>query len=59
MLNSLSGLTNQLLNGTHEFSELVLAGMDLLMGQSRSVLPLQLAKAREFEVMAGKCTRAS
>ena len=33
-------------NGTHEFSELVLARMVLLMDQSRSVLSLRSAKAR-------------
>ena len=32
----------------HEFSKLVLLRMALLMDQSRSVLPLRLAKAREF-----------
>ena len=46
-LSGLSGLTSQFLNGTHEFSELVLARMALLMDQSRSVLPLRLAKTRE------------
>ena len=44
----LSGPTSQFLNGTHELSELVLARMSLLMDQSRSVLPLRSAKAREF-----------
>ena len=36
------------LNGLHEFSELVLARMVLLMGQSCSTLLLRSAKAREF-----------
>ena len=36
------------LNGTHEFSELVLARMALLIDKSRSVLPLRSAKEREF-----------
>ena len=40
--------TSQFLDGTHEFSELVLAKMALFMDQSRSVLPLRSAKAREF-----------
>ena len=44
----LSGPTGQFLNGTHEFSELVLARMALLMAQSRAVLPLGSAKAGEF-----------
>ena len=47
-MSGLSGPTSQFLNGTHEFSELVLARMALLMDQSRSVLPLRSAKAREF-----------
>ena len=36
------------LNGTHEFSELVMARMALLTDQSRSVLQLRSFKAREF-----------
>ena len=47
-LSRLSGPTSQFLNGTHEFSELVLARTVLLMDQSRSVLPLRSAKAREL-----------
>ena len=51
--------TSQFLNRTHEFSELVLARMALLMDQSRSVLPLRSAKAREFgELWREKCTHA-
>ena len=46
--SGLAGLTSQFLNGAHEFSELGLANMVLLMDQSRSVLPLRSAKAREF-----------
>ena len=43
----------------NEFSELVLARMDLLMDQSCSVLPLRSAKAREFgELWREKSTRA-
>ena len=41
-------LSDLFLNGTHEFSELVLARMTLLMDQSRSVLLLRSTKAREF-----------
>ena len=37
-LLGLAGLTSQFLNGTHEFSVLVLGRMALLMDQSRSVL---------------------
>ena len=40
-MSGLSGPTSQFLNGVHKFSELVL-------DQSRSVLPLQSAKARDF-----------
>ena len=47
-LYGLSGPTSQFLNGTNEFSELVLARMSLLMEQRSSVLPLRSAKAREF-----------
>ena len=43
-----AGPTTQVLNGRHEFSELVLSRTALLMDQSRSVLPLRSAKAREF-----------
>ena len=58
-LSDLAGPTTQFLNGTHEFSELVLAKMSLLVDQSRSVLLLRLAKAREFgELRRDKCTRA-
>ena len=46
------------LNGTHEFSELVLARMALLMDQSRSVLPLRSVKAREFGELWQSCTAA-
>ena len=43
----------------HEFSELVLSRMSLLVDQSRSVLPLRSAKAREYgELWREKCTRA-
>ena len=42
-----------------EFSELVLAGIALLVDQSHSLLPLRSAKAREFgELWREKCTRA-
>ena len=44
----LSSPTSQFLNGTHEFSELVLARMVLFMYQSRSVLLLRSSKAWEF-----------
>ena len=46
----ISGLAgpSQFLNGTHEFSELLVARIVLLVDQSRSVLPLRSAKAREF-----------
>ena len=47
-LSGLYGPTSQFLTGTHEFSELVLARMTLLMDQSRSGLPLRSAKARVF-----------
>ena len=47
-LSGLYGPTSQFLDGTHEFSELGLAKMALFMDQSRSVLPLRSAKAREF-----------
>ena len=59
-LSSLAGPTSQFLNGAYELLELDLAGrMALLMDQSRSVLPLQSAKAREFEELwREKCTRA-
>ena len=59
-LPGLAGPTSQFLNVTHEFSELVLARMSLLMDQSRSVLPLRSAKAREFGdwLWREKCTRA-
>ena len=58
-LTGLAGPTNQFLNGTYEFSEMVLARMALLMDQSRAVLPLRSAKAREFvEFLRKKCTRA-
>ena len=40
--------TSQFLNGTHKFSELVLARMAMPMDQSHSVFPLWLAKVREF-----------
>ena len=57
-LSGLSGQTSQFLNGTHEFLELVLARMSLLIDLSRSVLPLRSAKAREFgELWREKCTR--
>ena len=46
--------TRQFLNVTHELSELVLSRMNLLMDQSRSVLPLRSAKAREFGEFGGK-----
>ena len=45
--SGLSGPTSQFLAETHEFSELVLARMVLLLDQSRSVLPLRSAKARD------------
>ena len=47
-LSGLSGPTSQFLNGKHEFSELVLARMALLMDQSRSVFLLRSPKAGEF-----------
>ena len=46
LLSRLAGPTSQFLNGTHEFSELVLARMDLVRDQSRSVLPLRSAKTQ-------------
>ena len=58
-LSDLAGPTSEFFNGTHEFSGLVLARMSLLMDQSRSVLPLRSAKAREFgELWREKYTRA-
>ena len=58
-MSRLVGPTSYFLNGTYEFSELVLARMVLLMDQSRSVLPLRSAKARVFgELWREKCTRA-
>ena len=55
----LTGPTSQFLNGPHEFSDLVLARMALLMDQSRSVLPLQSAKARKLgELWRENRTRA-
>ena len=57
-LSGLAGPTSQLLNGTPEFSELVLTRMVLPIDQSRSVLPLWSAKIREFGVLwREKCTR--
>ena len=51
--------TSQFLNETHDFLELVLARMALLMDQSCPVLPLRSAKAQEFgELWREKCTRA-
>ena len=41
-------LLSQFLNGTHEFSELVLTRTALLMDQSGSVLPFQSVKTREL-----------
>ena len=53
-MSGLADPTSQFLNGTREFSELV-----LFMHQSRSVLPPRSAKAREFgELWREKCTRA-
>ena len=40
--------TSHFLNGTHEFSELILTRMALLMDQSCSVLPLRSPKVRTF-----------
>ena len=40
-LSSLAGPTSQFINGKHEFSELVMARMALLINKSRSVLPLR------------------
>ena len=57
-LSRLSGPTSQFLNGTHEFSELVLARTVLLMDQSRSVLPLRSAKARELGELSRENVRA-
>ena len=54
-MSGIAGPTSQFLNGTHEFSELVLARIALLMDQSRSVLSLRSAKARELS--REKCTR--
>ena len=43
----------------HEFSELVIARMALLIDQRRSVFPLRSTKAREFgDLWREKCTRA-
>ena len=52
--------TSQFLNGTYQLSELVPAGMALLMVQSRSVLLLRLGQsAGIWRVVAGKmCARA-
>ena len=46
-LSGLSSPTSQFLNGMHEFSELILVRMTLLVDQSRSVLLLRSAKALE------------
>ena len=51
--------SSSVINGTNEFSELVLAEMVLLIDQSRSVLSLRSAKAREFQLEScgrSKCT---
>ena len=55
-VSSLAGLTSQFVNGTHEFSELVLVRMALLIDRSSSVLPLRSVNAREliWRVVAGK-----
>ena len=57
-LSSLSGPTSQFFSGTHEFSELVLVRMSLLMDQSRSVFPVFPARvgqsAENLIVLAGK-----
>ena len=51
-LSGLAGLTGQFLNGKHEFSELILTRMVLLMDQSPSHLLF-----REFgELLLKKCT---
>ena len=47
-LFSLAGPTSQFLKGMHEFSQLALAIMTLLLDKSSSVLPLQLAKVWDF-----------
>ena len=55
----MSSPSSQFLNAAHEFSELVLDRMALLMDQSRSVLPLRSANAREFgELWREKCNCA-
>ena len=57
-LPGLSGPTNQFLNGTHEFSQLVLPRMALLVDQRHSILPFTSAKARKFEELwRENCTR--
>ena len=42
----------------HEFSELVLTRIALLVDQSRSVLPLRSVKAEFGQLWGEKCTRA-
>ena len=52
-------LSTQFLNGTHEFPELVLSRVALLMDQSGSISVLQSAKARgSGDLWREKCTRA-
>ena len=57
-MSGLSGPTSQFLNGMHEFSELILVRMALLMDQSRLVLPLLSAKTREFGELRWENVRA-
>ena len=47
-LSVMASPTSLFLNGTREFSELVLARMALLVYRSHSVLPLRLAYSQEF-----------
>ena len=56
--SGLAGPMSQFLNGTDEFSGLVLAKMALI-DQSHSVLPLWSAKVQELRVVSGKmCAHA-
>ena len=58
-ISGLAGPTGQFLKGTHEFSELVLPRMALLIDQSRSVLPLRSVEARILESCGEEnCMRA-
>ena len=54
----LAGPTSQFLNGTHEFSELVLVRMALLVDQTRSIPCSGRPKRGNLETCGGKNVRA-